>query len=76
MTMDSATENAVLALKDVSEDHSLWFELPIERGELQYLNNIDIAHYRSEFVDHPDPGNKRHLVRSWHRNCGEITYDG
>ena len=74
--VDSATEDAVLALKEVSEDPSLWFELPIERGHVQYLNNIDIAHYRSEIVDHPEPENKRHLVRSWHRDNGQVTYGG
>ncbi len=74
--MDSATEDAISALKEVSEDPSLWFELPIERGHVQYINNIDIAHYRSEIIDHPDAVKKRHLVRSWHRDCGLMTYDG
>ncbi len=74
--MDSATEDAVLALKEVSEDPSLWFELPIERGQIQYLNNIDIAHYRSEFIDHPDEEKKRHLIRLWHRDSGQVNFDG
>ena len=74
--IDSETEDAVLALKEVSEDPSLWFELPIERGHLQYINNINIAHYRSEIIDHPEPDQKRHLVRSWHRDDGAVTYDG
>ena len=74
--MDSETEDAVSALKEVSEEPSLWFELPIERGHLQYINNIDIAHYRSEIIDDPDPSKKRHLVRSWHRDSGQVTYDG
>ena len=74
--IDAAAYDAICALKEVSEDPSLWFELPIERGHLQYLNNIDIAHYRSEVIDHPDPDKKRHLVRSWHRECGQATYDG
>lgn len=74
--MDSATEDAVLALKEVSEDPSLWFELPIEKGHLQYINNIDIAHYRSEIVDDPEPDKKRHLVRTWHRDTGKTIYDG
>ncbi len=76
ITMDDATEDAVLALKEISEDPTLWFELPIERGHVQYLNNIDIAHYRSEFVDHCDEDKKRHLIRLWHRDSGQITYDG
>ena len=74
--IDSETSDAVAALKEVSEDPSLWFELPIERGHLQYINNINIAHYRSEIVDDPNPSRKRHLVRSWHRDEGHLTYDG
>ena len=74
--MDDAITNAVGALKEVSEDPELWFELPIERGHMQYINNIDIAHYRSEFVDYTDPQKKRHLVRTWHRDTGQITYNG
>lgn len=74
--MDAETADAVAALKDVSEDPQLWFELPIERGHIQYINNIDIAHYRSEFVDDPDPAKRRHLVRTWYRDTGQITYDG
>lgn len=76
VTMDNSTADAIAALREVSEDTSLWFELPIERGHIQYLNNIDIAHYRSEIIDHPDPAKKRHLVRSWHRDTGRVTYDG
>ena len=74
--MDSETADAVHALKEVSEQTALWFELPVERGHLQYINNIDIAHYRSEIVDDPDPSKKRHLVRSWHRDGGRVSYDG
>ena len=74
--IDGETEAAVSALKDISEDESLWFELPVDAGHVQYLNNNDIAHYRSEIVDHPDPAKKRHLVRSWHRDSGQVTYHG
>ncbi len=74
--MDRETADAVAALKEVSEDASLWFELPMEAGHIQYLNNIDIAHYRSEIIDHPDPDKRRHLVRSWHRDHGQLSYHG
>jgi len=76
VTMDCETHDAVAAMKEISEDESLWFELPLERGHIQYLNNIDIAHYRSEIVDHPESAKKRHLVRLWHRDSGQICYDG
>lgn len=74
--MDGQTRDALAALERVAEDPELWFELPIERGQLQFLNNRNVAHYRSRFTDHPDPARKRHLVRTWHRESGLPTYDG
>jgi len=72
--MDAETRSALAALEQVADAPDLWFELPIERGQLQYLNNRNIVHYRSEFTD--DPARKRHLVRTWHRESGQPTYDG
>lgn len=74
--MDARTRAAIEALKEVTADEDLWFELPIERGQIQYLNNVEVAHYRSEFKDNPDPALKRHLVRTWHRSWGTPAYDG
>ena len=73
---DAELETALAALEEVAADRTLWFELPIERGQLQYLNNRQIVHYRSRFTDYPDPARKRHLVRTWHRDEGLPTYDG
>ena len=49
------------------DDPRLWMEFTIERGQLQYLNNWEVAHYRSEFKD--GAGQKRHLVRLWFRDA-------
>ena len=74
--MDAAARDALDALDAVIADNALWFELPIARGDLQYLNNEEVAHFRSHFDDHDDPALKRHLVRTWHREPGALTYDG
>lgn len=74
--MDGALEDALAAVEEVSGDARLWFELPIARGQLQFLNNVRTAHYRSEFEDFEEPERKRHLVRSWHRDRGLPSYDG
>ncbi len=74
--MDAALADALAAVEQESREPGLWFELPIARGHLQYLNNVDTAHFRSEFVDHDDPARKRHLVRTWHRERGRPSYDG
>ena len=76
--MDAQTRAAVEALEEVvSDDDDLRFELPLARGQLQYLENRRVAHYRSTFTDDDrDPAAKRLLVRMWHRDEGLPTYDG
>ncbi len=74
--MDEALQAALEAFQRLSENPEFWFELPIERGQLPYLDNRDIAHYRSSFRDPADARHKRHLVRTWHRDQGRPSYDG
>jgi len=72
--LDAEAEDALAALGDVMKDTRLWMEFTIERGQLQYLNNQEFAHYRSEFKD--DETRKRHLIRLWFREDGRRFYDG
>ena len=76
VALDSELAAALDAVEAVGNRPELWLELPIERGQLQYLNNMTLGHYRSTFEDHPDPARKRHLFRTWHRHRGARTYDG
>ena len=73
---DPELDEALEVFQAVTEDPESWFECPIERGQLQYLDNVDIGHYRSEFRDHPEPERRRHLVRTWLRAGGRRSYDG
>ncbi len=72
--LDAEAEDALEALAEVMQDTRLWMEFTIERGQLQYLNNREFAHYRSEFTD--DETRKRHLIRLWFREGGRRFYDG
>lgn len=74
--MDARTRAAIDAVNTVANAGEIWFELPVERGQIQFLNNLEMAHYRSTFTDHDDPALKRHLVRTWHRDWGQPTFDG
>jgi len=67
---------AIEAVEDVTSSPDLWIEAPLKRGEIQYLNNHELGHYRSDFEDYDDIDKKRHLYRLWHRSDGDITYDG
>ncbi len=48
----------------------------IERGQIQYVNNLEIGHSRTDFVDHDEADQRRHLVRLWLRDFGERGYNG
>lgn len=74
--MDGDLLTALEAIDGVCASEDLWFEAPLERGQVQYLNNHEVGHYRSEFIDHQDADKKRHLFRLWHRDAGSACYDG
>ena len=74
--MDTLLAAALDAIDEVCADPDLWFEAPLQRGQVQYLNNHEIGHYRSAFEDDDDPARKRHLYRLWHREAGDSSYDG
>jgi len=75
-TMDDGLKAALKAVDRVTKAEDLWVEAPLQRGQIQYLNNQELGHYRSEFIDGDDPAKKRHLYRLWHRADGDRTYDG
>ena len=74
--MDDLLVAALDAIDEVCDAEDLWFEGPLQRGQVQYLNNHEVGHYRSAFEDHDDPQYKRHLYRMWHRSSGDSSYDG
>jgi hypothetical protein len=75
-TMDNTLSDALDVIDEVSAAEDLWFEAPLQRGQIQYLNNHEVGHYRSEFEDFDEPERKRHLYRLWHRQAGSSNYDG
>ncbi len=74
--MDAALVDALNAIDEVCASEDLWYEAPLERGQIQYLNNHEVGHYRSAFEDYDEPERKRHLYRLWHRSAGSTSYDG
>jgi len=74
--MDKELTAALDAIDEVCASEDLWFEAPLQRGQIQYLNNHEVGHYRSAFEDYDEPERKRHLYRLWHRSAGSTSYDG
>ena len=76
VTMDAELSTALDAIDDVCAAADLWYEASLQRGQIQYLNNHEVGHYRSAFEDYDEPERKRHLYRLWHREAGTTSYDG
>jgi TfdA family taurine catabolism dioxygenase TauD len=74
--IDSEGESALVAMLEIFEDDALTVDFDLEPGQIQFVHNRAIGHSRTSFVDHPEPGCKRHLVRLWLRDHGRRAYQG
>lgn len=62
----SERQRAALDLFDeVLEDPALHLGMRLEPGDVQLVHNHQLLHDRTAFVDDPDPGRRRHLLRLW-----------
>lgn len=65
----SDSEAAVLDLFErLAESDELRYDMELQQGDMQFLNNHVTLHSRTEFQDHPDPAQGRYLLRLW-LNC-------
>jgi len=74
--MDDEGAAALGALYEVMDNPANNFAFRLEAGQIQYLNNWQCAHQRSEYVDFDDPDKRRHLVRIFLRDHGARSYMG
>ena len=72
--LDQTGRDAVKAMSDILNGPARWLEFTIEKGQVQYLNNLLFAHSRTPFRDAAEPERKRHLVRLWNRDEGRRTF--
>jgi hypothetical protein len=52
-------------IQDLAETDEFRFEMVLERGDMQFLNNHVMIHSRTRFEDYEDPERRRHLLRLW-----------
>jgi alpha-ketoglutarate-dependent taurine dioxygenase len=74
--IDSRGEAALSAALEIFEDDDLSVDFDLEPGQIQFVHNRAVGHSRTAFIDDPDPGRKRHLVRLWMRDHGRRAYPG
>lgn len=74
--LDTRAHAALDALDDVFNMEEFIFEFSMERGQIQFVHNLQVGHSRTEFSDHDDPALKRRLLRMWMREAGRPNYLG
>jgi hypothetical protein len=74
--IDPAGESAIASVLEIFEDEALTVDFDLEPGQIQFVHNRAVGHSRTAFVDHPEPGRRRHLVRLWMRDHGRRAYPG
>jgi hypothetical protein len=56
---------ALDALDEACANPAYRFDMQLERGDMQFLNNYKVLHSRTQYVDFEQPELKRHLLRLW-----------
>lgn len=69
----SARQIEALDLMDtLCHDPSMHLEMPLDAGDMQFVNNYTMLHSRSRYEDWPEPERRRYLLRLW-LNTGLVT---
>lgn len=58
-------KDALAFFEAVAQRDNVRFELTLRPGEASFINNYEMLHARTAFVDHDDPAKKRLLYRLW-----------
>jgi alpha-ketoglutarate-dependent taurine dioxygenase len=68
--LSAARRTALDVLDAVLNEPGLRQEFDLVPGDMYFINNRWILHNRTAFEDHPEPEQRRHLVRLWLRADG------
>lgn len=64
--IDALTNGQLHALDQFQATaNRLALKMSLERGDMQFVNNLVAVHARESFVDHTDTHRRRHLIRLW-----------
>ena len=58
-------EAALDALDEMTHRPGVALSMPLDRGDIQLIDNTFLLHSRAAYEDHADPALKRHYVRLW-----------
>lgn len=56
---------AIDLVLELAESDDLRLDFRLQQGDIQLVNNYTLLHFRSAFQSHPDPDQRRLLLRLW-----------
>lgn len=59
---------AIDLVMQIAESPEIRLDFRMEEGDIQLINNYVLLHFRSAFDSHPDPNQRRLLLRMWMNN--------
>lgn len=63
--LDAQQLEALELFEEVQQDKRLRYDMELEPGDMQFLNNYVMLHSRTAYEDHAEIDRKRHLLRLW-----------
>jgi len=63
--LDAQQKEALAYFEEVARRDNVRFEVMLQPGEASFINNYELLHARTGFVDRDEPGKKRLLYRLW-----------
>jgi hypothetical protein len=63
--LSTLEKDALAFFEEVAQRDDVRLELTLRPGEASFINNYEMLHARTAFVDHDDPAKKRLLYRLW-----------
>ena len=63
--LSTLEKEALAFFEEVAQRDEVRLELTLRPGEASFINNYEMLHARTGFVDHDDPAKKRLLYRLW-----------
>ena len=67
VTLSPVEIEAYDELQRLARSDEFFLDMNFEEGDIQFLNNRNIMHARTDYEDHDDVGRRRHLLRLWLR---------
>ena len=62
----SAEQNELLSLLElIPLEAGVALDMSFQEGDMQFLKNAVVLHARTDYEDHEEPDQKRHLLRLW-----------